>query len=167
MTKMRKNILLIILSFIVLGCSDTIEFNNPAFQANFEGESWRAVSFAGDIDFGGFIFEGNRGLEVLQIITSDDRRGIYELTPESVSVAIFKDAQGTIYSTKNLPDPSITLFPPEGVIVVEDIDNEEPKGVTGTFRFTAFSEDGLSSVNFIEGVFFKVKLFGGLEALPD
>jgi len=164
---MKKNILLGALVFLFFGCSDTVEFNNPAFQANFEGESWRAISFAGDIDFGGFIFEGTRGLEVLQIITEDDSRGTYELTPESVSMAIFRDAEGTVYSTKNFPDPSVTLFPPEGVIVVEDIDNEDPKGVTGTFRFTAFSEDGLRSVNFINGVFFKVKLFGGLEALSN
>ena len=52
------------------------------------------------------------------------------------------------------------------MIIVEDIDNAEPKRVTGSFRFNAFSEDGLRSVNFIDGVFFKVSLSGGLEALP-
>ncbi|TCK65155.1 hypothetical protein DFQ05_2369 [Winogradskyella wandonensis] len=164
---MNKNILLLLLVLILGGCADEVEFNNPAMQANFEGDSWRATSFAGDIDFGGFIFEGRRGTEVLQIITENDTRGTFELTPESVSKAIFRDAEGIIYSTKNLPDPEITIYPPEGVIVVDDIDNAEPKRVTGTFRFTAFSEDGLRSVNFINGVFFKVSLLGGLQELPD
>lgn len=164
---MKKYIFSIAVLVLFFSCSDTIRFNNPAIQANFEGQSWRADFFAADIDFGGFVVEGGRGIEVLQLITPDDTRGTYELNAESEAVAIFRDAEGTIFSTRNLPDPSITLFPPEGIIVVEDIDNEDPKRITGTFRFTAFTEDGLRSVNFIEGVFFQVSLFGGLEALPD
>ncbi|WP_295833132.1 DUF6252 family protein [uncultured Winogradskyella sp.] len=164
---MNKNIILILLVTFFFGCADNVEFNNPAMQANFEGQSWLAVSFAADIDFGGFLIEGRRGTEVLQIITEDDTRGMYDLGPDTISVAIFRDAEGVIYSTKNTPDPSVTVFPSDGLIIVEDIDNAEPKRVTGSFRFNAFSEDGLRSVNFIDGVFFKVSLSGGLEALPD
>lgn len=164
---MKKYTLLVIITGLFLGCSDTIEFNNPAFQANREGVTWKADFFAADIDFGKFLFEGRDGIEILQLIPADDRRGVYTLGPESESVAIFRDAIGTVFSTANLPDPSITLFPPEGVIEVEDIGNSSPMRVTGTFRFTAFSEDGLQSVTFINGVFFRVSLDGGLEAIED
>ena len=162
-----KKSTVIVFAFIVMcfGCSDTIEFNNPAFQANREGVTWKADFFAADIDFGKFLFEGRDGVEVLQLIPSDDRRGTYILGPDSESVAIFRDAIGTVFSTANLPDPSITLFPPDGEIVVQSLDNSDPMRVTGTFRFTAFSEDGLQSVTFIDGVFFRISLSGGLEAI--
>ncbi len=164
---MKKHSLLILIIALCFSCSDTIEFNSPAMQGNKDGETWKANYYAADIDFGGFLFEGGSGSEVLQLITSDDRRGVYNLTNESVSVAIFRDAEGTIYSTANLPDPSITIYPPDGIIEVEDIDNSDPKRVTGTFRFTAFTEDGLRSVNFIKGVFNRVSLVGGLQAIED
>ena len=165
--KMRKYILSILIVALSFSCSETIEFNNPAMQGNRDGETWKADYYAADIDFGGFLFEGGRGTEVLQLITPDDSRGIYSLTNESVAVAIFRDAEGTVYSTANLPDPSITIYPPEGIIQVEDIDNSDPKRVTGTFRFTAFTQDGLKSVNFINGVFYRVSLVGGLAAIAD
>lgn len=158
---------ILMLSLILFGCSDNVEFNNPAMQANFEGSTWKADYFAADIDFGGFLVEGGRGGEVLQLITTDDTRGTYFLGPESNSIAIFKAADGTVYSTTNLPDPSITVYPPEGIIEVEDIDNADPKRIVGNFRFTAYSEDGLRSVNFISGVFYKVSLVGGLLAIDD
>jgi hypothetical protein len=164
---MKKYAPLVMITLLFFGCSDTIEFNNPAFQANREGVTWKADSFAADIDFGGFLFEGRDGIEILQLITTDDRRGVYNLGPQSSSVAIFRDANGTIFSTANLPDPSITLYPPDGIIEVEDIDNADPKRVTGTFRFTAFTEDGLRSVNFISGVFYKISLLGGLAAIEN
>lgn len=162
---MNKLVFILFTLLLCYGCADVIEFNDPAFQANREGVTWKADFFAADIDFGKFLFEGRDGIEVLQLIPSDDRRGVYVLGPESESVAIFRDAVGTVFSTANLPDPSITLFPPEGVIEVQDIDNSSPMRVTGTFRFTAFSEDGLSSVNFIDGVFHRISLDGGLEAI--
>ena len=156
-----------LLSFLFFGCSDNVEFNNPAMQANFEGSTWKADYFAADIDFGGFLVEGGRGIEIVQLITTDDTRGVYELGPESGSIAIYRAPDGTVYSTTNMPDPSISVYPPEGIIEVEDIDNADPKRIEGTFRFTAYSEDGLRSVNFISGVFYKVSLVGGLLAIED
>ena len=46
-------------------------------------------------------------------------------------------------------------------IVIEDIDNNMPKGLYGSFWFYAYSADGLSAVNFNRGVFYKVPLVGG------
>ena len=159
------NLLLVCIPLLFFGCSDTIEFNNPAMQANFEGTTWKADYFAADIDFGGFVIEGGRGIEIVQLITTDDRRGVYELGPESGSKAIYRAPDGTVYSTSNMPDPSISIYPPDGIIEVEDIDNADPKRIVGNFRFTAYTADGLRSVNFISGVFYKVSLVGGLLAI--
>ena len=164
---MKKYIVLVSILALFYGCSNTIEFNNPAFQANKEGQTWKAHSFAGDIDFGGFIFQGNSGTEIVQLITTNDTRGVFNLGGNSISRAIFKDAEGTVYSTANNPDPSVSLYPVEGHIEVEDIDHADPKHVIGNFSFTAWSADGLKSVNFIDGVFYNVKLVGGLVAIEN
>ncbi|WP_111682317.1 DUF6252 family protein [Winogradskyella tangerina] len=162
---------LVLLSFVIItffGCGDEIRFNTPAMQANREGETWRATYFAADIDFGGFLVEGGMGLEVLQLVTPTDGTGTFSLGENSSAYAVFRDFDGTVYSTRNNPDPSVSIYPVEGTISVQEIDNNaDPKLISGEFNFTAFSEDGLRSVNFIDGVFNRVSLIGGLEVIND
>lgn len=162
-----KRIFIVVLMMILLqSCGDDVEFSTPALQGNFEGRSWKAESFAGDIDFGGFLFEGQRGVEVLQLVTPTDNLGSFELSSESAAMVIFKGVDGTVYSTRNNPDPEVSLYPTEGTITIEDIISTTPNRVTGSFNFTAYSEDGQRSVNFIDGVIYRVPLTGGL-ALID
>ncbi|MBO3115602.1 hypothetical protein J4050_02520 [Winogradskyella sp. DF17] len=164
----RLFFLLVLAIFAVQSCSENVEFNTPAMQGNKDGATWRSDYQAADIDFGGFLFEGGTGLETLQLITPTDGAGLFELSSTSAAVAIFEGADGTVYSTANEPDPSVTLYPIEGIIEVEDINNNaNPKLITGNFRFTAFSSDGMRSVNFIDGVFYRVPLVGGLLAIGD
>ncbi len=162
---------LVLLSFIIItffGCGDEIRFNTPAMQANREGVTWRATYFAADIDFGGFLIEGGIGDEVLQLVTPTDGSGTFNLGGNSSAYAVFKDFDGTVYSTRNNPDPSVSVYPAEGTISVQEIDNNaDPKLISGEFNFTAFSEDGLRSVNFIDGVFNRISLIGGLEVIND
>jgi hypothetical protein len=162
---MKRIFYLLVIVLTASSCGDEVEFNTPAMQASKDGVDWRADYFAGDIDFGGFIFEGGTRNEVLQLITPTDGTGTFSLSSTSGAVAIFKDFDGTIYSTANIPDPSVTVYPIEGEISVSEIDNSSPKRVSGEFYFTAFSEDGLRSVNFIRGVFHRVSLDGGLDAI--
>ena len=162
---------LILLSFIILtvfSCGDEIRFNTPAFQANREGETWRATYFAADIDFGGFLFEGGRGSEVLQLVTPTDGPGTFSLGGDSNAYAVYRDFDGTVYSTRNTPDPSVSIYPADGTISVQLVESTlDPKLVSGEFNFTAFTEDGLRSINFIDGVFNRISLIGGLEVIPD
>jgi hypothetical protein len=163
---MKKFVVLFVVAMAAVACGDEVEFSTPAIQGNFEGTAWRADYYAADIDFGGFLFEGGTGLEVLQLITPTDGIGTFDLSSESAAEAIFKGVDGTIFSTANSPDPSVTLYPVEGTISVQDIDNStSPQRISGEFNFTAFSEDGLRSVNFIDGVFYRVPLTGGLVSL--
>lgn len=143
------------------GCED-VEFNTPAIQGQKNGNFWKAETYAADIDFGGFVIEGKNGKERVQLITTNDTRGTFTLGLDSGNVAIYVDAKGMVYSTKNAPDTSVSLYPPSGEIIVEDIDNDDPMGVIGTFWFNAYNDAGTEVVNFNRGVFYKVPLVGGL-----
>ena len=83
------------------------------------------------------------------------------------NVAIFKDANGVVYSTANAPDPSLSVYPANGQIIVDDISNTTPKTIRGTFWFNAYTADGLNYINFNEGVFFNIPLIGGLEIITN
>lgn len=158
-------ILLVIVS--IFSCADNLEFNTPAIQGNKDGVLWRATIYAADIDFGGWIIEGRNNNGTLQLITTNDTRGTFELGGQSANIAIFEDVDGTVYSTANTPDPSLSLYPASGQIIVEDILNTTPKTVEGTYSFHAFTADGLRTVVFNEGVFYRVPILGGLVQIEN
>ena len=164
---MKKITLILIAVVTVFSCADEVEFNSPAIEANYNGNRWKAVSYAADIDFGGFLVQGTNNIETIQLITQDDTSGVYNLGGDSPNVAIVKDASGVVYSTANDPDPSLTIYPVEGQIIVQSINDTNPKTMTGTFWFYAYSSDGLQTVNFNEGVFYKVPIVGGLVAIGN
>ena len=151
-------------------CSDEIEFNNPAIQANKDGEFWRARYQRVDIDYGGWLIEGGNYGETLQLVTRTDTRGTFIIGEEDLSgenEAIFRDSEGVIYSTAFEPDPSLSVYPAEGQIIVDNITNTTPKRVFGTFWFTAYSEDGMKSVTFNQGVFYRAPLTDGLVQITN
>ena len=168
---MKKIALLIFALGILLtftNCSDDIEFNNPSIQANRDGEFWRARYQAVDIDNGGWVIEGGDYVETVQLITNNDIRGEFVLGGENnPNIAIFRDAEGTVYSTANEPHPSLSLYPAEGLIDVDDITNDDPKRIRGTFWFTAYSADGMKVINLNQGVFYMAPIIGGLEQITN
>ena len=161
-----KNIILVIsLTLVCYGCSDEVRFNMPAIQGYKDGEIWKANYQAADIDFGGLVIEGGDGVGKLLFVTVDDGRGTYAFGENSPNEARFKDAYGEVYSTKNAPDPSLSVYPANGEIVIESFDNSvTPKTLTGTFWFNAYSSDGLKRINFNNGHVYRVSLVGGLDA---
>jgi len=161
---MKRTAFILVFLAIFLGLSscEDVEFNTPAIQGQKNGDFWKAETYVADIDFGGFVIEGKSSKERLQLITTNDTRGTYNLGIDSGNVAIYVDAKGKVYSTKNAPDTSVFLYPPSGEIIVKDIDNDDPMGVIGTFWFNAYNADGTEVVNFNRGVFYKVPLVGGL-----
>ncbi|MBT8260492.1 MAG: hypothetical protein HKO92_06680 [Flavobacteriaceae bacterium] len=164
---MQRFIVLILVVFLTLSCGDDVQFNDPAFQANKGGEYWKALFYASDIDFGGFLVEGGNNIETVQLFTFNDTRGTFELGGDSENVAIFRDANGIVYSTANQPDPSLSVYPADGQIIVDDISNTDPKTIRGTFWFNAYTADGLQYINFNEGVFYNIPLIGGLEIIQN
>jgi len=162
---MKKVIVFLCLIAISSGCSDHDEFNSPAIQGYKDGEIWKAIYQAADIDFGGLVIEGGNNIETLLFVTVDDGRGTYTFGGDSPNEARFTDANGVVYSTKNAPDPSVSVYPADGEIVVQSFDNNAtPKTLTGTFWFNAYTADGLQRINFNEGHVYRVPLVGGLDA---
>ncbi len=154
---MRKSILYLVLLAFSFSCQDTVEFNNPAVQANFEGQTWKGVVQTAAIKDGGLIIEGGLGAQSLFLFTTRTDPGIYELGNNNQSEARFIDTDGTMYSTLNTPDPTVQVYPSDGNIEIISIDLVS-NVVTGTFWFNAFTADGLESVNFIDGNFFEVPI---------
>jgi hypothetical protein len=145
-----------IFGLFLFSCED-LQDNDPALQGIKNGnELWRADYFSADIDFGGFLIEGSNSIETVQLVTSNDVRGTFTLGGESANVAIFRDANGVVYSTANAPDPSVSIYPTDGQIIVEDIINTDPKTLKGTFWFNAYTADGLN-----------VPLLGGLVVIDN
>lgn len=154
--------------FAGTGCSNEVEFNDPSIQANKNGDFWRAEYQAVDIDNGGWLIEGGNYVETVQLITDNDVRGTFVLGGENnPNIAIFKDSDGTVYSTANVPHPDLTVYPAEGEIVVDDIIEGEPKRIRGTFWFNAYSTDGMKVVNFNEGVFYRAPIVGELVQITN
>ncbi|MBT8271969.1 MAG: hypothetical protein KJO25_07990 [Bacteroidia bacterium] len=154
---------LFILTF--LSSCDDVQFNNPALQGIKDGnELWRATYSAADIDAGGLVVQGGNNSEVLSLVTTRDNVGTYLLGGNYQSEARFEDAEGNVFSTLNPPDPSISVYPADGEIVIVDFENST-NTVSGTFKFNAYTADGLQTVNFIEGEFYQIKLTGGLLVL--
>lgn len=163
---MKRSLLLLLTITLFFGCSDTVEFNNPALQGNFEGQAWRADFFSAATQDGGLVVRGQRGSEVLLIFTTRTDVGQYPLGDNNVSEIRFRAADGTVYSTLNAPDPSFTLYPSDGLVEIEEF-NTVTNTVTGTYRFNAFTADGLGAVNFIQGVFFQVPLLNNITEVTN
>ena len=167
---MKKIVLLLFvfgIQLILTSCEDEIKFNAPAIQGHKNGDLWKATFFAADIDNGGYVIEGRMESERIQLVTTNDTRGTFELGLESGNVAIYVDADGTIYSTKKAPENTLKRLNRSYLLTVEDIDALDPKGVYGTFWFNAYTDDGLQVINFNRGVFYKTPIVGGLVQIQD
>lgn len=160
---LKKISLILICLVLFFGCSDSVQFNIPAIQGIKDGDLlFKSTFFSSDIVFDGFIVEGRNNLGSVQLVTHIDTLGVYTLGANSPSRAYYKDSEGVVYSTHNIPGLNFPLDAPNGQIVVKNIEYTTPQTVTGSFRFNAYNADGTKRVNFIEGVFYKVPLEGGI-----
>lgn len=162
-----KNFIIALLTVATLSsCGEDIMFNTPAIQGLKDGDVlFKSVYFASDIDNNGFLIEGGDNFEIIQLVTTIDAPGTYELGGNSGNRAIFKNFNGIVFSTAFPPDPSFSVYPADGQIIIEEVSSTEPKTITGKFWFNAYTLEGLRTVNFSEGEFYKVPLVGGLEEI--
>lgn len=155
-----KKAALIFLSFLsLLGCGDDVEFNTPAFQANKNYELWRATSFnSAPAVLGGISITAGINGEVMTFSLPSSSVNTYLFNTTSSSRAEFIDFEDTEYSTINLADPDVSLYPETGEVNI----TESTSGyISGTFRFIAYSADGLKSIGFNEGEFYRIPVTGG------
>ncbi|MFD2822868.1 DUF6252 family protein [Lacinutrix iliipiscaria] len=164
---MRKLLICLLGVFLLHGCAEEIEFNNPSVQANKDGQFWRATNYQVDIDDGAIIIRGGYNSEAIWLLPNDDVRGTYVLGENAISEARFVDENDLEYSTRYEPDPSVQLYPADGQIIIESFDEVDGRNtVTGTFWFNAFTPDGLQKINFNEGHFYRIPFTGGLVVDP-
>ena len=149
---MKRIFVLVISLLTMVGCGDEVEFNTPALQGKKDGLAWKATYYDVSIaDNGRITIEaGNRNETVFLKIRSLELNA-YELGDRSSSEAIFIDSEGLRYSTKNDPDPEFQFYPADGEVLIEKITETT---VWGRFRFNAFTNSGLETVNFSQGIFF-------------
>ncbi len=161
---MKKLLYLVGLCLLLINCSEEIEFNSPAFQANEEetGNLWRAATFYASIDdltnyltISGTAANGS----TITITIPTVALGTYPLGNVDSMRASYTTTGGT-YATTNTPDPSVQLYPADGEVILEDIDYLN-RTFYGTFWFDAFDATGLNNKNFHKGIFYKVPLTTG------
>ncbi|WP_299225528.1 DUF6252 family protein [uncultured Psychroserpens sp.] len=164
---MKRLAILFITALLFVSCGDEVEFNSPSIQGNKDYVLWRAEFFNAAIDVNGFLtITGGNNVETLMLKIPSVAVGTYVLGDVNSMEARFIAADGTVFSTNNRPDPSLTIYPEYGRIKLDEIFNNT---FTGSFRFNAFDETGLRVVNFsgtqedpvTGGVFYRVPLTSG------
>lgn len=165
---MKRLSVLMLALLTIIGCGDEIKFNSPAIQGKKDGNLWRAVyQDASFNEQGRVTITGGIGNEVLVFTVPNLEIGVKWLGRGSSSKAEFEDANGVIYSTNLLPDPELSFYPPDGEIEITQVTSTS---VSGRFWFNAYSQTGMETVNFSQGVFFDVPLFnleGGLMSCDE
>ncbi|PNQ75104.1 hypothetical protein C1T31_02915 [Hanstruepera neustonica] len=165
---MKRVTVLLLILMTVLSCSDEIKFNTPAVQGKKDGDFWRAVYYdASYNEAGRVVLIGGSGNEELKFTVPNLELGAKWLGRGSSSKAEFEDSDGVFYSTNRLPDPELSFYPPDGEIEITQV---TATSVSGRFWFNAFSNSGMETVNFSQGVFFDIplnNLEGGLMSCDE
>lgn len=155
---MKKILVLILAVVTVFSCGDDLQFNSPALQGKKDGELWKAVFFNAIVEDGGrLVITGGNNFETVILEVPSTALGTYTLGENSSSEARFLDFNGLEYSTLNLPDSELTVYPPDGEISLTSYDSENST-ISGEFHFNAYSNDGLKTVNFSQGIFFDLPI---------
>lgn len=151
---MKKIVAILITMATFYGCSDEVQFNTPALQGNKNYELWRASYY------GAVLKENNQltikagdNSEKMTITLSSMEEGAFNLSNKSASSIDFRDADNVLYSTRNITEQENSLSFGNGKVTITKI---EDNTISGDFNFLAFTEDGLNSIGFNDGVIYKV-----------
>lgn len=148
---MQKIVFLLIVLITLTSCGNDVQFNSPALQANKNYELWRASYYDAVLaDSGKLTISAGNNKEKMTFVLSTLQQGTYSLSDMSLSKIDFVDFENVSYSTSNTPNPESYAYPEIGKITITKIDGNT---ITGTFRFIAFTADGMNSVGFNEGIF--------------
>ncbi|AXO80451.1 hypothetical protein DZC78_08675 [Olleya aquimaris] len=154
---MKKITLLLVSIITLLSCNEDLVFNSPALIGYNDGVLWEASSFRANVEVNGNLtIIGVKGAQVVNLKAIQATEGTYQLG-NTTSVATFDDGLGKVFTTNNIPDPSVQIYPSEGTIIVTEF-NDIERTVSGTFTFHAFDSSGLDSENFNRGYFYNVPI---------
>ena len=151
---MKRSVIIFFLCLFSLSCNDDLQDNTPSIQGIQNGEIlWRALGYNVATQGGITTITANTNTSTLQLIIPSLNTGVYELNSSSAARVTFEE-ESVFYSTAfdGTGSPAVTS---DGEIVIESLGGE-PNSITGTFRFNAYDESGQLTVNFIEGIIFKI-----------
>ena len=159
---MKKIFYFLSLLFIVTSCTEDIKFNNPAFQGLKDNVFWRAQSYSASTDAIGVLqIEGSLGTDVVTLKVPSTTPKTYVLGVDDITIASYAN----LFSSDE-PEFTTGTNKGSGQIVITDFDAEN-NTISGTFKFTApnVNEEDLEkpSLNFKEGVFYKIPITPNLE----
>ena len=159
---MKKLILISLVFLTVFSCGDDVQFNSPAFQGDRANRLWRAKAYSASIEANGFLtLTGTNNIETINLRVPVVSEATFVVGTVDAMEAEYIDGFGTRFSTNNRPDPSVSIYPELGEIVIDEIDFVNAT-FTGTYRFLAFDAAGLNSVGYTNGIFYKVPLVSGV-----
>ncbi len=159
---MKRIAILLVTVLTLVSCGDEVEFNSPGFQGDREYGLWKAEFTSASINENGFLtITAGNNVETVSLTIPSVAVGTYVLGDVDSMEGRYVSANGTIFSTNNRPDPSVSIYPEYGFVKLDEISNNT---FTGTFEFLAFDESGLNSISYNVGVFFRVPLVSG--AIP-
>lgn len=139
---MKKIVSLFLLVAAFASCGEEVKFNNPAFQANKNGNIWKANDMYAFADAGGLTIIAAVGTDMVELHTPSANNGTYALTPTSASYAIYESVDGAGASYESVSGE---------IKITSSLDGT----VTGKFRFVG--DDGAGNeVIFTDGTFYKV-----------
>ncbi|MCK8479296.1 DUF6252 family protein [Psychroserpens algicola] len=165
---MKRLAVLFITVLTLVSCGDEVEFNSPAFQGNRNEVLWKAEFTNASIDENGYLtINAGNNVETVSLTIPSVAVGTYILGDVNSMEGRYVDANGTVYSTNNRPDPTVSIYPEYGFVKLDEINNNT---FTGSFEFNAFDESGLNVINFggiteqdpiTGGIFYRVPLVSG------
>lgn len=156
---MKKLTILLLTVLTIFSCGDELEYNTPAFQGNRDYGLWMAEFTNASIDNNGVLtITGSNNVETVELILPTIAVDSFVLGNVNSREARYIDANGKVFSTNNDPDPSVSIYEDLGYVVIDEIFNSS---FSGRFQFLAYDEEGLNSVGYNEGIFFRVPLVSG------
>ena len=157
---MKKITSLLILLAIFASCSQNISFNNPSVQGKKDGILWRATESHATRGAGTALsIEASNAFETLTLNTTLSSPGVFPLgTSESKKATFITVVDGVTSDYETGYNYTTNTGIGDGQIQITEHDTVNMT-VSGTFRFNAKkmnSTPGEETLNFYEGVFYKV-----------
>jgi len=152
---MKKLLLLIVVLFSVISCTEEVTFNNPSFQGVKDNVFWRAIDSKATVALDGSLtIQGFSGTEIITLKTTSTAAQTYLLGINDEDSASYVKTEGNA----NISFATGTDVG-NGQIVITEYDTVN-NTITGTFKFNAENtyDDPLAGpiLNFQQGVFYKV-----------
>jgi hypothetical protein len=155
---MKKTVLLLFVALILNSCSQSINFNNVAYQGLKNNFFWEAAEYEAKLATNGtIVITGKNTTDSMVLFLNSSSKGKHTLDPSSSEKAVYTES---LNGTPNVFDTTISrqsttsqLIKGEGEV---EITANDGVIISGKFNFNAVNFDPLSDqvyVNFKEGVF--------------